>query len=619
MVSKHAKFSIGMGAIGALLILLVIGIVWPATPVKAANHSDSSVTGYFGIDDGRRPIVDRRGIMLAFDGAIASETVSVNTFQVSLNDGSFADVVETRVEESYVFLRVRDELVSDATPIVGIAEGEEVEDLAGNSTNSRKFGFARIKDGIAPRLLVTLSGGSGRGTGGEGSDRLTNDTIDIRVASDEPLQGAPRVIVVCDDLSWTERSGNRDVERDIDDFIANRNGAFPNKPQEPRGTNYTCGYDANGDGADDPFQLTEDVANSRPGEVWQYSWQNPTGSTRTLRDGALAVVAFARDRSRYRRDGKTVQNWATATADLGLDTDFNSQGSRGAFRVHPPDGSTVTEERPFVIVEIPDATSVRLNSVLFDGVDIAGEFQEVGFNEFVYWPLSMNQGEHEVVVVASDAAGNSIEFDFGFTTVQRGDFVLELQPGWNAISVPANPIDRSIASVFTNPSITTVIGWDPTGENVSPWRVAVRREGGWESNPNFAELKEIDARYGYWVKSTQFAKQRIRLIGPLGEALPQLEYVLAPIRSGWNFIGVVDSDGDQTQDHFGEALRDQNGDRVNAQEYLTGRCYSAAYTWDPILNRFEEILPDESMMIGDGVWLFHWDRCRPPKARTNFS
>ncbi len=612
MVSKHAKFSIGMGAIGALLILVAIGIVCLATPVKAANHSDSSVTGYFGIDDEGRLIVDRHGVMLAFDGAIASETVSINTFQVSLNDGSFADVVETRVEESYVFLRVRDELASDATPILGIAEGEEVEDLAGNSTNSRKFGFARIEDGIAPRLLVTLSGGSGRGTGGEGPDRLTNDTIDIRVTSDEPLQGAPRVIVVCEDLSWTERSENRDVERDIDDFIANRNGAFPNKPQEPRGTNYTCGYDANGDGTDDSFQLTEDVANSRPGEVWEYSWQNPTGSTRTLRDGALAVVAFARDRSRYRRDGKTVQNWATATADLGLDTVFNSQGSQGPVRVHPADGSTVREKRPFVIIEIPDATSVRLNSVLFDGVEIASEFDEVGFNEFVYWPLSMNRGEHEVVVVASDAAGNSIEFDFAFKTVQRGDFVLEFQPGWNAISVPANPIDRSIASVFTDPSITAVIGWDPTGENVSPWRVAVRRGGGWESNPNFAELKEIDSRYGYWVKSTQFAKQRIRLIGPLREALPQLEYVLAPIRSGWNFIGVVDSDGDQTEDHFGEALKDQNGDRVTAQEYLTGRCYSAGYTWDPILNRFEEISPDESMMIGDGVWLFHWDYCLPP-------
>ena len=611
-MSKFIKSLTIMGAIAASLTVVVFATSTFVPAAAAQGNRHSSVTGYFGLDDEGIPIVDGHGVMLVFDGAIAPETVSVSTFEVSLNDGTFAEIVQTRVDGSYVFLRLKDELASDATPIVGIAEGEEVEDLAGNSTNSRKLGFVGISDGIKPRLTATLSGGSGRGTGDEGPDRLTNDAIDIRVTSDEPLQGAPRVIVVCENLSWTESDGNRDVERDINDFIANRNGAFTSKPQEPRGTNYTCGYDVNDDGMGDLFQMTEDIANSRPGEVWEYTWQNPTGSTTKLRDGGLAVVVFARDRSRYRRDGKTVQNWATATAGFGLDSAFNSQNLLPRIRLHPADGSTVREKRPFVIIEIPDATSVRLNSVLFDDVEIANEFQEVGVNEFVYWPLSMNQGEHEVVVVASDAAGNSIEFDFEFTTVQRGDFVLDLQPGWNAISVPVNPIDSSIDSVFTDPSITAVIGWDPTGENVSPWRVAVRREGGWESNPNFTELKEIRARYGYWVKSTQFAKQRIRLIGPLREALPQLEYVLVPIRSGWNFIGVVDSDGDQTEDQFGEALRDQNGDRVTAHEYLTGICYSAAYTWDPVLDRFEGISSNDSMMIGDGVWLFHWDQCLSP-------
>ena len=612
MLSKYVKSSIAKAMLAAMMIVAVLssGALFPSATAQDNRHS--SVTGFFGLDDESLPIVDRHGTMLVFDGAISQETVSINTFVVSLTDGTFAEVIQTRVEGAYVFLRLKDELASDATPIVGIAEGEEVEDLAGNSTNSRKLGFVGISDGIKPRLTVTLSGGSGLGTGDEGPDRLTNDTIDIRVMSDEPLQGAPRVIVACDSITWAESDGSTEIERDIDDFIANRNGAFPTKPQEPRGTEYTCGYDADGDGMEDLFQLTEDIANSRPGEVWEYTWQNPTGSTTKLRDGGLAVVVFARDRSRYRRDGKTVQNWATATVDFGLDNDFNPQSSLERIRLHPADGSIVREKRPFVIIEIPDSTSVRLNSVLFDDVEIANEFQEVGVNEFVYWPLSMNQGEHEVVVVASDAAGNSIEFDFEFTTVQRGDFVLELQPGWNAISVPVNPIDSSIDSVFTDPSITAVIGWDPTGENVSPWRVAVRREGGWESNPNFTELKEIRARYGYWVKSTQFAKQRIRLIGPLREALPRLEYVLAPIRSGWNFIGVVDSGGDQTENHFGEALKDQNGDRVTAHEYLTGICYSAAYTWDPISHRFEEISPNDSMMIGDGVWVFHWDHCLSP-------
>ena len=588
------------------VVLLSVALISQAsygTSTSAENHWQSSVTGYFGLDDEGAPIVDRRGIMLVFDGAIAADTVSVDTFEVSLNDGLFAEIVETKVDGAYVFMRLKNELSSDATPIVGIADGEEIEDLAGNSTNRRKLGFVQIKDGIAPRLTVALSGGSGKGTGNEGPERLTNDAIDVRITSDEPLQGAPRIIVVCTNLSWTGSNGSEEIEHDIGNFIANRNGAFPNKPREPRGTNYICGYDTDGDDTAYPLQLTEDIANSHAGEGWEYTWQNPSGPMTKLQDGALTVVAFAGDRSRYRRDGQTVQNWATATAILGLDTEFNSQNFLHGFRVHPADGSTIREKRPFVIIEIPDETSVRLNSVLFDGVEIANEFQEVDSNEFVYWPLSMNQGEHEVVVDASDAAGNSIEFEFEFKTVQRGDFVLELQAGWNAISVPSDPIDQSIASIFTDPSITAVIGWDPTGESVSPWRVAVRREGGWESNPNFGELKEIRAGYGYWVRSMRFVKQRVHLIGSSRELLPQLEYAMARIESGWNFIGVVDSDGDQTEDHFGAVLKNSDGTVVKAAEYLGD--YVVALRWDPIVGRFEALQPSVTMTIGDGVWIYY--------------
>ena len=226
MMARNLKSRAGEVVFCTLLVVASLGLIHLVSEAIAQDHRHSSVTGYFGIDDDGFPIPDRHGIMLVFDGAIAEETVSVGTFRVSVKDGTFAEVVETRVDGAYVFMKLKGELASDATPIVGIAEGEEVEDLAGNSINQRKFGFVQIKDGIAPRLTVTLSGGSGLGTGDEGPDRLTKDTIDVRITSDEPLQGAPRVVVVCEDLSWTERDGSRAIERDIDDFVANRNGPF---------------------------------------------------------------------------------------------------------------------------------------------------------------------------------------------------------------------------------------------------------------------------------------------------------------------------------------------------------------------------------------------------------
>ena len=598
-MSKRSKSLVGGSALAAFLLLAVIGITTLTPSVIAENHRHSSVTGYFGLDDEGLPIVDRHGIMLVFDGAIAPETVSVDTFEVSLNDGSFAEIVETQVDGTYVFLRLEDELASNATPIVGIAVQQEIEDLAGNSTNKRKLGFVQIKDGIAPRLTVSLSGGSGLGKGDEGPNRLTNHAIDIRVTSDEPLQGAPKVVVVCESLNWTESVDRRDVERDIDDFVANRNGAFPSKPRESRGTDYTCGYDADGDGMDDPFQLTEDIANSRPGEVWEYTWRNASGSTMKLRDGSLTVVAYGRDRSRYDRYGEEVSNWATAAAGFGLDTEFEVAGVPNGVKVHPEDGSKTSDSRPFVLIEFPETNSVMLNSVLFDGVQVSDDFEDVGDNRFVYWPHSMNRGQHTVEVEASDSARNDFEFDFSFESVGRGDFVLDLQTGWNAVSVPSNPIDPSIGAVFTDPAITTVIAWID-----GRWHLAVRRGETWEANRNFEALSSVSKEFGYWVKSVHYVRQTIGLQGPTSrrEGEEVVRY-LAAAKPGWNFVGVIDPTWKQTENHFGEVLLDGQGGAVRAGEYLGD--YDVAFTWDANNGRFEPLLPSANMKIGDGVWVYY--------------
>ena len=101
-------------------------------------------------------------------------------------------------------------------------------------------------------------------------------------------------------------------------------------------------------------------------------------------------------------------------------------------------------------------------------------------------------------------------FEYSFEVSDRGDFRINLLAGWNAISVPADPVDTAIRAVFTDPSVDTVIGWDTQG-----WRIAVRRDGVWESNQRYAALNEIRARYGYWVKSRNFVRQPVQLRGPV--------------------------------------------------------------------------------------------------------
>ena len=574
---------------------------------------DRSATGFYGADSNGKMIVDRSGVMVVFDGPIDSSSVTTDTFAVDLDEDTAATVTDVDVEKNYVFLKLADMLDSDATPMVEIAVGGKVEDMAGNETFANEFEQFTLQDGITPQLTVTLSGGSGTGTGSEGAGKLTKDQMTVHIESDEELQGTPRVAVVCSDLSWIIEEDETKVSYDIDDYVGNRSGAFSSIPTEtpttqmPKATNtdaagktygYTCDYDADDDNFEDDYAPDPDNSLKRTGNNWEYTWQNPSGPARMLENELLTAVVFARDRSRYYdADGNDLQNWGSASAEFKLDTTLQAPTGDG---LQPGDGDMVKESRPFVLIEFDEPTTVTLESVELDDVEIKDDFERPQDNRFVYWPASIAQGDHEVEVEAVDAAGNPVFFEYNFEVADRGDFLINLLAGWNAISVPADPVDTAIGAVFTDPSVDTVIGWDTQG-----WRIAVRRDGVWESNQKYAALNEIRARYGYWVKSRNFVRQPVELRGPVSRTdggnpgLISIQTV-----PGWNFVGVIDQDGDQTEDDFSNSLQGSDGQLVTASEYL-GQNYVRAYTWDATFNRFDVVRPIDAMKIGAGVWVYY--------------
>ena len=590
-----------------------------------------TATGYYGRTSDGKNIADRYGVMVVFDGPVASNSVSTSTFTVELDDKSMASIVDVDVDKQYVFLKLASELASDATPMIDIADGQKVEDMAGNETYGKEVKAFEANDGISPKLTVTLSGGSGTGTGDEGPEKLTRDRITIHVSTDETLSSNPKIVVACSNLHWNE-GGTKDADtngrvpedkvgskHDIDDFVKNRIGAFDDEPGETpvttkRGTQntkakaedsykYTCGYGSAVDMLDDDFTPVDVIA--RPGsdnKSWQYPWQPPSGTTRKLEDGLLTVVAFAPDNSSYTKDGSSVSNWGAVSTEFRLDTELidPTQDLTGGSDLQPaPDGKS-KEARPFVLIQFSENRTVTLDSVELDNVEIADQFERPDHNRFVYWPASISQGDHEVEVEAKDAAGNEVSFSYEFEVVARGDFLIKLLAGWNAVSVPADPVDTTIGSVFTDPAVTTVIGWDTQG-----WRIAVRRDGVWDSNDKIGEpLNEIRAKYGYWVKSDGFINQPVALtandrgVGGLRTPLS------IDTKAGWNFVGVIDQDGDQTEDHFGISLLDSDGMAVKAGEYL-GTKYVRAYTWDATFSNFEVLRSEVAMTIGDGVWVYY--------------
>ena len=204
-----------------------------------------------------------------------------------------------------------------------------------------------------------------------------------------------------------------------------------------------------------------------------------------------------------------------------------------------------------------DKSTVSVSKLTVDGADQTEQVQTLGAKRFLYWPESLALGSHDVAVEAVDAAGNKSGSDeYSFKVAERATFDVKLIAGWNAVSLPANPIDPSVESVFTEPIVDMIAAWD--GENPeAPWSIATRMEGEWSTHSDFATLGRITARYGYWVHAQGFVTQSVALVGKGNREDPTTvpaDLVEIPTNPGWNFVGVVDQDGDQTQDNYGEAL-----------------------------------------------------------------
>ena len=572
--------------------------------IDPSINMDASVTGFYSLNDDDVPVRDRSAVMVVFDNSVNGELIDTGTFTLQHDEETAIEIVDVEVDGKLVFLKLGEELTSDATPTVAIAEGREVEDLAGNllTWQEQDADAFAVNDGILPVFTVALSGGSGTGVGSESPSKLTSGAMDIAIESDEDINGSPNVSVVCSNIEWPDDEDTNG----LNDYVGNRTG-YDEADAE---TLLSCG----GDMPPDDFRRSASLA--RPGNNWVYAWRNTDTTARHLDDGKLVVVVWGRDRSSY--DGHTsdlcpgtgCENWGSKTVEFTLDSEFNSplnaDGSGGS--VQPEADSKVKEPRPFVYLDFAgEMTSVTVTELSIDGEDIRGDLSSVGDNRFLYWPEALAFGTHKIEFDARDAADNkpSGRKSFEFDVTARDPFVIDLTAGWNAISFPANPIDTALEAVFTEEAVDRVVGWNPLS-STGPWSIATRIDGVWTTSANFAPLTDIVVRYGYWVHSMAFVEQSVDLQGQLdresGGSPDPIGIITVP---GWNFVGVVDQDGDQTENHFGKVLQDSDDADITADDYMPG--FRQAYTWDAIANGYRVLGGGDDMEIGKGIWVFFPD------------
>ncbi len=500
-------------------------------------------------DDKDEDTNNRRSIAVRFDDGVVG--VEASDFQVELDDGTSLVPVGAQADGSNVYLELEADLPTNDTPVVRLTGS--VSDQAGNATSS---GSAEASDNLSPVLTVALSGGSGSGEGAKGPTGLTKNEITVTISSDETLAGLPTVQV----------------------------------------------YTEDGDDADeDPDHVGRLSVVSQGGETWV---ARATASGLNA-EGVMSLVVTGTDVSAASNEAK-VGSEDPSKATVGV-TKFTIDSTAPSLVTG---ASSVNQGRPSVRIEFDEVAWITAASI-GDTVLVDDDTNLLATSDnklFFYVPSEdLELGALTVKASATDDAGNSVkDATYTLTVAERKAFELDLFFGWNAVSVPSNPVDPDINAVFTNDSLDQVVAYDATDAE-SPWRIASRDpvSGAWTSTTD-TPLRTVSAGPGYWVHSKSFDNQEMNLAGPIepgsGQA-PRVEAI--PTGAGWNFVGVIDTTRSQTQGSSGTGLA-HGGNVITADEYFASVDARRAFRYSSTMQSFIEIPLDSStqVRIGDGIWVF---------------
>ncbi len=502
----------------------------------------------------------------------------------------------------YVFLELNGEIPAADEPTIEIVG--DINDRAGNRLDDDIE--IEVDDGLPPQVQsVTLSEGSGLG---DKVNELTNDDITIQIQVNEDISASNITVQFWQD----EHPENRLTSERV--VMLSSTDAHPRKV---RGEGmYELDYSVRGRlRADDVYVVVIAQDNRRNRSIF--------GAEDTRDDMGNLVVDPTQDIDRH--GDKTVFEFDNEDPALDNDDDGDI--------VDPPEGddpdsddvSSSDVRKNLVIIFHEEVYQVNEAEIEIAGggtMNILNDLQSSDNEVWVFtptedWPL----GEHMVRVVATDLADNeSGDLDFTFEISEREDFNLSLRSGWNAVSLPSDPVSGDIGSVFTNDGITQVIAYEPWSRN--PWRNATRSGGSWVGS-----LDQIRGGVGYWVFSESFQDQDVTLVSASEASVVNVTPPTIRTFRGWNLVGALDPTRREAiiEGETGDMLQTSGGADYCLRDYLSSAGDVArAYEFDTIESTFDRIDvstdacrtddEDERAQAGKAYWIFIDDDIANPIA-----
>ena len=529
-----------------------------------------------------------------------------------------------------VFLELEDELLADETPDVTVVPNG-VEDQAGNEQDD---GDVEAKDWIAPRFTIVSIVAADTPEGASNQLAGDGDEVTVMVTSDERLdQTRPEVTVTYVDASMVDTKGTAtcgtDGKRKRGEITMNTAGKTSTKcadnalatgddlnnhiekitntewvvtVTEPKATGYynfhIIGADrspkknegSEGVGADEivtEFFDSDGDVNSDDAVFWEADINLPNPNIRVSGVAVTDNEASVEFRSPlFVEIDFTVNHWA------GVDCDDVGTDDRMANCMN--ENSEYSED---------NFDDVVVTMFQLDGVDMTDSVKTTDSQTFLVSLESVSIGDHTVLIQGMDQAGNILEdtLEIDFEVNDRDPFEKRLSPGWNLVSLPGEPANSNIASVFgSDVEVRTVYTYDP----VIPggWMVAVREtlESDWQG-----DLTEISGQRGYWVLSDAIQDWEVSIPrlagGAAGTGTPIQPPVIA-LYAGWNLIPVIDISGDG-----------EGGDEIDAEVYLQklgdGLDLARVLGFNTIRNQWQTVLDPDMQMnntleIGSAYWIF---------------
>lgn len=493
---------------------------------------------------------DNTSIRVDFSEDLDSDSVDASDFLVKMDEDdsgkapSDAEVFSGNGDS--VFLTVS-ALDPDAQPTVVVVD--EIMDIAGNALEDDEVAAV---DRIAPSLEVAITG-----TGSEGGRPVTDEEIVVSISVNEAV-ATPKVSV----YRVTQTGLVTDDDDAADEMLTaveeNKNAVLKSEG------NYEFKFESSSAGLYSVTVSAGDANENNQGmagdSVLPISLDDDTSALLFEVDTAVAEPMITPEETDNTSPFITL-DYSAEGEEYAADEDLDSHGK------------------------------VTIMSATFNGEDITDALVTSDMVKYLYKASSLGPGEYDVEVTAKDEAGNELESEGTVEIVERDPYSVALAPGWNLVSIPAEPADSDINSVISadHPAMS-VLSYDPSVPGA--WLTATRAGDG-----AFAgTLMEITSGRAYWIHTTSF--EAIEVDIPRLDAGSPVVPPTINIVKGWNMVPVQDVDEDRAD--------------VSANDYLSGIEVSRVYWFDTVANTWVSInvgstddgIATDMLQVGKGYWVF---------------